>query len=84
YTTWHRSNRTVVAYKLHAKVLEEATGDAILSLHMACKLASRIAELTPAKVDICPFSCITPTGEFTDMTSCPHIHDTKICGAPHY
>ncbi|KZP23691.1 hypothetical protein FIBSPDRAFT_737186, partial [Athelia psychrophila] len=84
YTAWHRSNGTVVAYKLHAKVLEEATGETILSLHMARKLASRITELTPAKVDICPFSCIAYTGEFADMTSCPHIRDKKICGASRY
>lgn len=53
------------------------------SRHTARKIAAQITELTPVKVDICPFSCITYTGEFGDMTSCPHIRNKRICGALH-
>ncbi|KZP06839.1 hypothetical protein FIBSPDRAFT_741471, partial [Athelia psychrophila] len=84
YTAWHRSNGTVKAYKLHAAVLQQATGETILSLYMARKLAASITELTPTNIDICSNSCIAYTGEFAEMTSCPHIRDKKVCGAPRY
>ncbi|KZP04517.1 hypothetical protein FIBSPDRAFT_711163, partial [Athelia psychrophila] len=80
YAAWYRSNGTVNAYKLHAKVLEDATGETILSLHLARKLAVRITELSPVKVDICPNSCIAYTGEFENLESCPHVRDKKVCG----
>ncbi|KZP07407.1 hypothetical protein FIBSPDRAFT_677452, partial [Athelia psychrophila] len=73
YAAWYRSNGTVDAYKRHAKVLAEATGENILSLHLARKLATRITELNSVNVDICPNSCIAYTGEFEHLTSCPHI-----------
>lgn len=84
YTAWHRSNGTVKAYKLHAAVLQRATGETILSLYMARKLAASVTELAPTNVDICSNSCIAYTGVFAEMTSCPHVRDKKVCGAPRY
>lgn len=73
YVAWYRSNGTVQAYKLHAKVLSDASGEEILSLYMARKLAVHVTKLTPTKVDICPRSCIAYTGKFKDLTSCPFV-----------
>ncbi|KZP09686.1 hypothetical protein FIBSPDRAFT_759528, partial [Athelia psychrophila] len=86
YMAWYRSNGTVQAYTLHAKILQEASGTIILSLHLARKLAVHITGLTPNKVDICPRSCIAYTGEFKDLTSCPFVRDRERqpCGQARY
>ncbi|KZP10963.1 hypothetical protein FIBSPDRAFT_757391 [Athelia psychrophila] len=84
YAAWYWSNGTVNTYKQHARVLQDATGTTILSLYLARKLAVRITKLSPVKVDICPNSCITYTGDFEGLTSCPHIRDKKVCGEQRY
>jgi len=41
------------------------------------KLAVKLTDFQPVKVDICPQSCIAYTGEHEDITSCPHIQEGK-------
>ncbi|KAI0039337.1 hypothetical protein FA95DRAFT_1504307, partial [Auriscalpium vulgare] len=85
YTAWKESNGTVLGYKLHAKVLEEATGHKILSLYSARKLAVQLAGLDIIRVDMCPRSCIAYVGEFEAIDKCPHIRtDGKVCGEARY
>jgi hypothetical protein len=83
YIAWKKSNGTVLAYKLHAEVLQSANVE-ILTLYNAQELAATLTALNPLKVDMCPRSCIAYTGEFEDMDSCPYICAGKICGEPHY
>jgi hypothetical protein len=73
YVAWKRSNGTVKAYKLHAQVLQNATGTEIIALPSARKLAINLTDLRPSKVDICPHSCIAFTGEFQEMEYCPYV-----------
>jgi len=54
YVAWKKSNGIVIAYKLHAEVLQEAPGVEILSLHSVRKLAVKLTDFQPVKVDICP------------------------------
>jgi hypothetical protein len=82
YIAWKKSNGTVLAYKLHAQVLSKATGEEILSLYSARKLATDLTGLEPSQVDMCPKSCLAYTGEFEDLESCPYIRDGKKCGEP--
>jgi len=84
YVAWKSSNGTVKAYKLHAQVLQEAADVEILSLHNVQKLAIALTDFLPIKVDICPQSCIAYTGEYENMTSCPHVRDGKMCGQQRY
>jgi hypothetical protein len=77
YVAWKKSNGTVLAYKLHAQVLQSETGTEILSIYSAQKLAEDLTELKPKKVDICPNSCIAYTGEFAELESCPFIRTVK-------
>lgn len=85
YVAWKKSNGTVQAYKLHAQVLQNATGMDIQSLHSARKLAMNLTELKPSQVDMCPRSCLAYTGEFAELQSCPHVNNNgKTCGEPRY
>ncbi|KAI9431378.1 hypothetical protein H4582DRAFT_1782979, partial [Lactarius indigo] len=58
YIAWVDSRGTVKAYKLHAQVLQEATGTEILSLYMVRKLAIELTGLSSQLVDMCPKSCM--------------------------
>ena len=86
YIAWQTSGGTVKAYKLHAKVLEDATGLSILSLFRVQRLATRLTNLIPRKVDMCLNSCIAYTGEYAGLDACPYIATsaTKACGAARY
>jgi hypothetical protein len=84
YVAWKKSNGTVLAYKVHAQVLQDATGTTILSLYSAKELAKELTELTPEQIDMCPRSCIAYTGKFADMESCPYIRDGEKCSEPRY
>jgi hypothetical protein len=85
YVAWKTSNGTVNAYQKHASVLEDATGVPILSLYSSRKLIKNVTGFKALQVDICPNSCIAYTGEFEEMTTCPHVlKDHKICGLPRY
>jgi hypothetical protein len=74
----------LVAYKLHAEVLQSASDVEILSLKSVQKLAATLTDLRPLQIDMCPKSCLAYTGEFADLESCSRMHDGKICGEPHY
>ncbi|KAH8978361.1 hypothetical protein EDB86DRAFT_3090785 [Lactarius hatsudake] len=86
YIAWVDSRGTVKAYRLHAQVLQEATGTEILSLYMVQKLAVELTGLSSQLVDMCPKSCMAFTGEFKDLRSCIHIRDKRLgpCGEPRY
>ena len=86
YIAWQTSGGMVKAYKLHAKVLEDATGLSILLLFCVQKLATHLTNLIPRKVDICLNSCIAYTGEYAGLDACPYIATsaTKACGAARY
>lgn len=86
YIAWQTSGGSVKAYKLHAKVLGDATGQSILSLFRVQRLATSLTRLTPRKVDMCPNSCIAYTGEYAGLNACPYIStsSTKACGAARY
>jgi Transposase family tnp2 len=86
FIAWRKSNGTVAAYYLHAAVLKEASGEDILSLHLARKLAIQLTGLKAIQVDICPNSCLAYTGEYQDTESCPHFlkDEKRICGLPRF
>ena len=87
YIAWRKSNGTVLAYKLHAHVLQDACNDTtILSLHAVHRLASHLTGLEPVQVDICPGSCIAYTGSFEELDSCPFVWSgsRSPCGLPCY
>ncbi|KAI0054679.1 hypothetical protein BV25DRAFT_1770439, partial [Artomyces pyxidatus] len=85
YIAWKQSRGTVLAYSLHAKVLQEAVPDVqILSLHNVRKLSTRVTGLQPILVDICPKNCVAYTGEFSELKMCPYIRDGKTCNQPRY
>ena len=84
YIAWKKSNGTVLAYRLHAQILQSATDVEILTLHSVKKLAATLADFEPEKVDMCPKSCIAYTGEFEDMEFCPYVRAGKQCGEPRY
>jgi hypothetical protein len=58
YVAWQKSNGTVQAYKLHARVLEDATEEKILTLYSARKLATHLTQMCPMQVDIFPQAVI--------------------------
>ena len=72
YVAWKRSNGTVLAYRLHAQVLQSASGIEILSLYSTQKLARSLTDLHPSQVDMCPQSCLAYEGEFAEMETCPY------------
>ena len=86
YIAWVDSHGTVKGYRLHAQVLQKATGIEILSLYMARKLAMELTGMSSQLVDMCPKSCMAFTGEFKDLQSCIYIRDKRHgpCGQPHY
>jgi len=84
YIAWARSNGTVLAYAMHAKVLQNVSGVEILSLHSVRKLVKRLTQLNVKQVEICPESCIAYTGEFSELRYCPYIRDGKICNQPRF
>ena len=86
YTAWLKSNGTVEAYRLHARVLSSATGLEILSLHMAKKLAQSLTDFAPTFVDMCPRSCIAYTGVYADKDRCSYkpAGSKNICGEPRW
>jgi hypothetical protein len=84
YIAWKKSNGTVLAYKLHAEVLHQATGIKVLALCSVQKLAIALTELKPLQVDMCPKSCMAFTGKFAKLESCIHSQDGKICGELRY
>ena len=84
YVAWKKSNGTVLAYKLHAEVLHQATGVEVLALYSVQKLATALTELKPLQIDMCPKSCMAYTGTFAGLESCIHSRDGKICGEPRY
>jgi len=83
YIAWQTSGGMVKAYKLHSKVLEDATGITIFSLFRVQSLAKQLTRLTPRKVNMCLNSCIAYTGEYAGLDACPYIHTsaTIACGA---
>lgn len=85
YIAWRKSNGTVLAYELHAGVLQEATGVQILSLYSVRELAKKCGRLYPQKIDICPNSCMAYTGDYANLTHCCYVKkDNSICGEPRY
>lgn len=84
YIAWKKSNGTVLAYKLHAQILQHATDVEILTLHSVKKCAATLADFEPDKIDMCPKSCIAFTGEFEDMKFCPYVRAGKQCGELRY
>jgi len=84
YIAWRKSNGTVLAYELHAAVLQEATGIQILPLYSVRELAKRCGRLYPQKVDICPNSCMAYTGDYANLTHCCHVRNDVICREPRY
>jgi hypothetical protein len=85
YIAWRKSNGTVLAYELHADVLQKATGLQILPLYSVRELAKRCGRLCPQKIDICPNTCMAYTGDYANLTHCCHVKkDNTICGEPRY
>ena len=84
YVAWKKSNGTVLAYRLHAQVLQSASGIEILSLYSTQKLARSLTDLHPSQVDMCPQSCLAYEGEFAEMETCPYTRNGKVCGEPRY
>jgi hypothetical protein len=84
YVAWKKSNGTVLAYKLHAALLFQATGIDVLALYSVQKLAMALAELKPSQVKMCPRSCMAYIDKFADMESCTHSRDGKMCGESRY
>ena len=77
FITWKQSRGTILAYRLHAKILEDATGKEILSLFCVKWLAQELAGLKPFKFDMCPNSHVAFTGAHKDLDSCPGFNNTK-------
>lgn len=89
YIAWHDSNSTVDGYAMHAHNLELASalaGDPvnILSLYLVRQLALKLTVVSPAKVDICPKSCIAYAGKYANLQSCPYVRNRTPCGEPRY
>lgn len=84
FIAWQQTNGTVKAYNAHKKVLEDATGTKLLSLHSARKLASSLTSLTPKKYHMCPASCMAFTGDYESLSSCSHMNKKTLCGEPRY
>ncbi len=85
YIAWRKSNGTVLAYNLHARVLQDATQAEILSLHDVKKLAMDLSGLKPHKIDMCPESCMAYTGEYEMMMNCCYVKEkVAACNEPRY
>ncbi|PPR07819.1 hypothetical protein CVT24_002892, partial [Panaeolus cyanescens] len=86
YIAWRNSNGTVHAYNEHRRVLADATGKDILSLHNVRTLALEIAKLEPKRIDMCRRSCMAYTGPNADLDRCPYVHgkEKHPCNEPQF
>ena len=80
YIAWRKSNGTVLAYNLHAKVYQHTSGEEILSLGSVRNLAATLTDLKPLHIDMCSKTCLAYTGDFANLEFCPRIHKGKTCG----
>ncbi|KAL0947796.1 hypothetical protein HGRIS_013870 [Hohenbuehelia grisea] len=71
YVAWHATNCTVKAYPTFAQIVGHATGTPIHSLKSVRKLAFKLTNLHPIRVDICPNNCIAYAGPFEGLSTCP-------------
>lgn len=70
---------------MHAKVLETHTQVKILSLYLARQLAIKLTGFHATKVDMCPKSCITYTGDYEHLDKCLYKSSAgPICDTPIY
>ena len=85
YISWKKSNGTIQAYTMHAKVLATHTQATILSLYQARQLAIKLTGFHATKVDMCPKSCIAYTGDYEHLDKCPYKSSAgPICNTPRY
>ena len=85
FVAWKKSNGTVKAYEMHAKVLASHTGAIILTLYQAKKLAVKLTGFYATKIDMCSKSCIAYTGKYETLDKCPYKPVSgPICGSPRY
>ncbi|KAJ3513341.1 hypothetical protein NMY22_g15065 [Coprinellus aureogranulatus] len=92
FIIWKRTGGTVVAYQLHAKLLESVTGVEILSLYRVRKRAVELTKFAPIRVPMCPRSCIAYTGKYSDknIETCPYVIPSSknqkkgVCGKARY
>ena len=85
FIAWKKSNGTVKAYNMHAKVLATHTGATILTLYQARKLAVKLTGFHATKADICPKSCIAYTGKYEHLDKCPYKPSSgPVCNTPRY
>src|SRR5271168_1236135 len=85
FVAWKKSNGTVKAYEMHAKVLASHTGAIILTLYQAKKLAVKLTGFYATKIDMCSKSCIAYTGKYETLDKCPYKPGSgPICGSPRY
>lgn len=85
YMAWKQSRGTDLAYKLHAKILSDATGFEILSLYKVRRLVEKLTGVSPKRVDVCRNSCIAYTGQYANLQSCPFLKKKGvICGLDRY
>ncbi|RXW12264.1 hypothetical protein EST38_g13590 [Candolleomyces aberdarensis] len=86
FIIWKKTGGTVLAYQLHAKLLESIMGTEILSIYLVRKLAAQLTKFSPVQVSMCPRSCIAYTGEYKDLDKCPYMipaskkQKKEICG----
>ena len=80
-----KSNGTVKAYDMHARVLATHTAATILTLYQARKLAVKLTGFHATKADICPRSCIAYTGKYEHLDKCPYKSSSgSVCNTPRY
>ncbi|KAF6741380.1 hypothetical protein DFP72DRAFT_778052, partial [Ephemerocybe angulata] len=73
FIIWKKTGGTVIAYQLHAKLLESVTKLEIMSLYRVRALARRLTKFAPVKVSMCPRSCLAYTGKHKDLDTCPYV-----------
>ena len=78
YIAWRQSNGTELAYRLHARVLQNATKAKILSLYAAKRLAMDLSGISAKKYDVCPNSCMAYTGEHAMKTKCCYVKPKNV------
>ena len=85
FVAWKKSNGTVKAFEMHAKLLAISTGATILTLYQARKLAIKLTGFHPTTADICPKSCIAYAGKYEHLDKCPYKPSSgPICNTPRY
>ncbi|KAI0698940.1 hypothetical protein BC835DRAFT_1268552, partial [Cytidiella melzeri] len=80
YVAWFSTNGTAAAYAKFAAFIRLITREPILSLKMARKLAMKLTNVHPFKVQICPNNCIAYAGPYAKLQQCPgklKSHDKK-------